>query len=110
MRVECLRTLDRLRLTAGFPEEDLATARAAALTLLDAINLVELSPEILDRAEEQFPTLLATLDALHLATALLWQKSEGRVLDAFLTHDPALGRAARAMGMTVLGCAEEHAR
>ena len=40
-----------------------------ARELLDALDLVELSPMVLTRALEPFPRPVRTLDALHLATA-----------------------------------------
>ena len=40
----------------------------AARELLDALDLVELSPVVLIRALEPFPRPVRTLDALHLAT------------------------------------------
>ena len=40
-----------------------------ARELLDALDLVELSPVVLTRALEPFPRPVRTLDALHLATA-----------------------------------------
>jgi len=68
--VECLRTLDRLRLRGAITDRDLSIRR--------------------------------TLDAIHLATAMLWRESSSADL-AFATHDAALGTAARASGFTVLG-------
>ena len=48
------------------------------------------------------PTGLGSLDAIHLASALLWKDAMG--LDAIMaTHDDALGLAARAYGFKVLG-------
>jgi hypothetical protein len=45
---------------------------------------------------------LGTLDALHLATALLWREKEGKDL-VMAAHDTALGLAARASGLRVFG-------
>lgn len=47
-------------------------------------------------------TELGTLDAIHLASALLWQEASGIDL-AMTTHDKALGVAALAHGLKVLG-------
>jgi hypothetical protein len=43
-----------------------------------------------------------TLDALHLATALVWRDRMGP-LAVMATHDTALGLAARAFGFEVVG-------
>jgi hypothetical protein len=47
------------------------------------------------------PTELGTLDAIHLATALLWEGASTELVMA--THDPALGTSARAFGLRVVG-------
>jgi len=100
--VECLRTLDRLRLRAGLTDEELARRREAVHDLLDAVERVELSTPVLRRASQPFPTALGTLDALHLATALLYRDETGLDL-VMATHDEALARAARASGLKVPG-------
>ncbi len=48
------------------------------------------------------PTELGTLDAIHLATALLWRELTG-ISPIVTTHDGALAVAARAHGFTALG-------
>jgi hypothetical protein len=48
------------------------------------------------------PMPLGTLDALHLATALTWHDRMGP-LPILVTHDTALGLAARAFGFDVRG-------
>jgi hypothetical protein len=48
------------------------------------------------------PVPLGTLDAIHLATALLWR--ETREMDLVLAnHDRALAAASRASGLRVAG-------
>jgi hypothetical protein len=56
----------------------------------------------LARASEPFPTALGTLDALHLATALVWRERTRQTL-VMATHDPGLGLAARSFGIEVRG-------
>jgi hypothetical protein len=48
------------------------------------------------------PMPLGTLDAMHLATALIWRDRVGP-LSAIATHDSMLGTAALAFGFDVLG-------
>jgi hypothetical protein len=48
------------------------------------------------------PALMGTLDAIHLATALVWRDRTGREL-VMATHNSGLAAAARAFGMRVLG-------
>ena len=100
--VECLRTLDR-RLRQGLLDpEDLADRRGLVLRLLERMDRVDVSPAVLRRAADPFPTPLGTLDAIHLATAILWR--EGRTEAPVLaTHDGRLATAARATGFATAG-------
>jgi uncharacterized protein len=99
---ECLRTLDRLRLRANIPDREVATLRATILSLIASLEIVEISGVVLDRAAQPMPTQLGTLDAIHLATALLWAESTGVEL-VMATHDVALALGARAHGLAVNG-------
>jgi predicted nucleic acid-binding protein len=99
---ESLRTLDRLRLRADLADVEVASRRATILRLIASLELVEVDAVVLDRAAQPMPTELGTLDAIHLATALLW-KEMSRVDLVMATHDDALGLAAQAHGLTTLG-------
>jgi predicted nucleic acid-binding protein len=99
---ESLRTLDRLRLRANLPDTEVASRRAAILQLIASLELVEIDAVILDRAAQPMPTELGTLDAIHLASALLWKEMSQAELTV-ATHDGALGLAARAHGLPVVG-------
>ena len=100
--VESLSSLDRLRLRATLSDEEVATRRAAILSLIASLEVVELEAAVLDRASQPMPTELGTLDAIHLATALLWKEMTG-VDITMATHDEALGLGARAHGLAVIG-------
>jgi predicted nucleic acid-binding protein len=100
---ECLRALDRLRLRAPLSDSDVAARRSTILSLIASIDeLVSVDEAVLRRAGEPMPTSMGTLDAVHLATALLWKESESADL-VMATHDAALALAARAHGMPVVG-------
>jgi predicted nucleic acid-binding protein len=100
--VESLRTVDRLRAINALSTENAAARRAVVGEWLESIDLVTLQRPILARASEPFPTPLGTLDALHLATALVWRERTGEPL-VMATHDDALAVAARSFGFEVLG-------
>lgn len=103
VEVECLRTLDRLRIVESIPEADIAVRREAIYRIMDALEVVEPSRIILSRAAQPLPTTLGTLDAIHLATALVWREYSGE--DPLMaTHDLALATAARSVGLRVIGC------
>jgi predicted nucleic acid-binding protein len=99
---ESLRTLDRLRLRAKLSHAEVANRRAKILELIASLQLVELDTTVLERAAHPMPTELGTLDAIHLATALLWRELSRADL-TMATHDSALGLAARAYGLPVVG-------
>jgi predicted nucleic acid-binding protein len=99
---ECLRTLDRLRLQAKLPDKEVAARRANILALVAPLEIVEVDAAVLDRAAQPMPTALGTLDAIHLATALLWRETRGEDL-VMATHDGALALGAQAHGLTVIG-------
>jgi hypothetical protein len=102
VEVECLRTLDRFRHRTGMSDPDLAERREAIHRSLERFTVVDVSPDVLARAGEPFPTLLGTLDSIHLASALLWRERTREAL-VFATHDEALAIAARAHGFEVVG-------
>jgi predicted nucleic acid-binding protein len=101
LAVEALRTIDRLRLQGALSVEEAASRRQLATEWLEAVDLVLLQRPILARASEPLPTPLGTLDALHLATALVWRDRMRQSL-TMATHDRDLGLAARSFGMDVL--------
>ncbi len=101
--VECLRTLDRLARSGSLRRAALVDRRADMARLLEGLELVHLSRLVLARAAQPFPVPLGTLDALHLATALLWRETREPAL-VLATHDEALGAAGRSMGLEVIGC------
>jgi predicted nucleic acid-binding protein len=100
--VESPRTIDRLRLQGSLTTEESAARVRAVNDWLEAIDLVLLRPPVLSRAGEPMPMPLGTLDALHLATALIWRDRMGP-LPTMATHDTALGLAAQVFGFEVRG-------
>jgi predicted nucleic acid-binding protein len=102
VRTESLRALDRLRLRGTLTDEEIAMRRATVLAFVGALDVVEIDATVLDRAAQPMPTEVATLDAIHLATALLWREMTDADL-VMATHDGALALAARAHGLSVVG-------
>ncbi len=102
VRTECLRTLDRLRRRSGISDADVARRREAILRLISSLELAEVDSNVLDRAAQPMPIELGTLDAIHLATALLWKELTRTEL-IMATHDTALALGAQAHGLPVIG-------
>ena len=102
LAVESQRTLDRLRLQGALDAGEAADRRRAVNEWLEATDLVLLRAPVLTRACEPMPVPLGTLDAVHLATALVWRDRMGVPL-VVATHDATLATAARAYGFDVQG-------
>jgi len=88
LRTELLRATRR-----GAPEQ-MPRARA----VLDSITLLSVPTETFERAAELEPSLLRTLDAVHLAAAL----ELGDELDGIITYDDRLSDAAALLGVAVI--------
>ncbi len=107
-RIEALRTIDRARIELRLPDTAVAERRALVLGTLDGFHLAHLDGVVLDRAAEPFPTLVRTLDAIHLATAVLSRAEHPGLV--FATHDEAQATAARSLGFDVIGAPSRLAR
>jgi predicted nucleic acid-binding protein len=99
---ECLRTLDRFRLRAQLSDHELARRREMVFRILERTEVIDVTAAVLARAAQPLPTELGTMDAIHLATALLWREHTGADV-VMATHDAALATAARASGLVVVG-------
>ena len=90
---DLLRT-EALRAARRHSPEALLRTRAA----LETVALVAVTADICERAAELDPSILRSLDALHLATAL----ALGDDLEAVVTYDERLAAACSAHGVPVL--------
>jgi len=102
LAVESCRAIDRLRLQGALTTEEAAVRLEAIREWIEAVDLVLLRPPVLSRASDPLPTPLGTLDALHLATALVWRDRKQERL-TIATHDGAFALAARTFGFEVVG-------
>ena len=100
-RVEALRTVDRLRLTHEISDREVAELVRDIQIAHETFAIHPVTSQILQRASETFPTVVGTLDAIHLATALAIREIE--TVDVLLTHDSQLATAARSLGFEVMG-------
>ena len=103
-RLEALRTVDRLRLTHEISDTEVAELVREIQITHETFAIHPLANQIFQRASETFPTVVGTLNAIHLATALSIRDIEK--LDLLLTHDSQLGTAARSLGFEVMGIDE----
>lgn len=88
LRVE----LSRLALRAGLIEH--------ADQLLSGVALLPLDEAVLDAAETVQPASVATLDAIHLVTAL--RLADEALIDTVMTYDTRLAEGAQEQGLSVV--------
>ena len=88
LRTEALRTARR-----HSPE-----ALLQARTLLDGVALMAVTADVCERAAELDPAILRSLDALHLASALML----GDSLEGVVTYDARFASACAAIGIPVV--------
>jgi predicted nucleic acid-binding protein len=100
--VEARRVIDRLRLQAALDDDELADAHHDLSRIERAVGAIPLTRPVLHRAALPMPTVVKTLDAIHLASALLVRERRAPTL-TFATHDPQQARAARALGFECTG-------
>jgi len=98
---EALRVVDRTRLMAGINDQQVAQLRRDIDVIHEVFHILPVSERIMTRAGDAFPTVVGTLDAIHLASAIQLRETIG--LDVFLTHDVQLATAANASGFVVQG-------
>jgi len=104
-RLECLRTIDRVRLNPAMNAERLTKVTQHTETILGRMDLLQLTPGVLSLAASPFTIPVRTLDAIHLASAMLYRSSQPddeRPI-YFATFDKELADAARAVNFDVLG-------
>lgn len=100
--MEARRAIDRLRLESALDDSGVARAHQELARIEESLHLVGLTRTVLRRAAEPMPTILRTLDALHLASAILLRESVGPEL-VFATHDTRQTTAAQALGFRCIG-------
>ena len=100
-RVEALRTVDRVRLAHEISDTEVAELVRDIQIIHETSAIHPVTNQIFKRASETFPTVVGTLDAIHLATALSIREIQH--VDFLLTHDSQLAIAARSLGFEVMG-------
>ena len=98
--IEVGRVIDRCRLVGQVDDDDVVTLHQEATRILRSVDVLAMTEPILQRAALAMPTVVGTLDAIHLATAL----ELGRYIDdpvVLATHDVQLARG----GLAVIGAA-----
>jgi len=74
-----------------------------AREVLDSLVLLQVTTDMFEAAAHLDPTVLRTLDAIHIAAAL----TLGDELEAIVAYDERLAQAAQALGIRVIAPATE---
>lgn len=96
--IECHRVLQRYRLEGQITDGELQEATTYLNQLCAGLTLFDMTPHVKRRASQAFPTVIGTLDALHLSTAILWAELDPEPL-ALFTVDAQLRTCAQAVGL-----------
>lgn len=99
--LECTRSLLRARVAARISAADERAATGVLDAAVHAWHILDISDEVLERAGRPFPhEPVRSLDAVHLASALMLQDAVGSV--QLLSLDDRIRRNASALGMTTV--------
>jgi hypothetical protein len=99
--IECQRVLQRERMAGHLNDSEYSESVVLLEALLDRASIIELGPAVKRRAGGPFPTVIGTLDAIHLARALLSEGSEAGSELVILTYDAKLALCASSLGVRV---------
>jgi len=102
MGVEVRRSIDRLRLDQALDDQGVAAAARELGRVEREIGRIRLSRRVLHRASLPMATAVKTLDAIHLASALLFQERRSAPV-VFASHDFQQSLAATALGFSCIG-------
>jgi uncharacterized protein len=102
LSIECRRAIDRFRLDGRFDDKQLAQATDELSRIERSLRRIRLGASIVREASKSMPTIVTTLDAIHLATAIVLRDRRGIDL-IFATHDDQQATAARALGFQIVG-------
>ena len=98
--IESMRVAQRLRLDGALSDTDLAEAVSRIVTFYSSFRVYLLDNEIKQVAAGPFPTVIGTLDALHLACARRCARHyPGETLLVY-SYDTQMNLCARALGFS----------
>jgi hypothetical protein len=106
IEIEVPRALDRLRRMGELADDAAAHAAARSREALRTFRLMEMDPAVRLRAGGPFAVPIRSLDAIHLASALLWHEANPDEELVMATHDERVAKAAYAHGLGVIGWPE----
>jgi hypothetical protein len=82
-------------------KEGFITARERLEEIMGTVSLIALSSSVKKRAMDAFPVSIKTLDALHIASLLIFNDVRPEETVLVFSFDSGMNRFANALGFTV---------
>ncbi len=100
LEIECRRVFHRYRMDGNIDDDGLLQAFTRLHEILTGISIIALSRTVKNRAMGPFPVSIKTLDALHLASALIFAESREDKPLLIFSHDIGMNRCARLLNFS----------
>jgi len=100
LEIECRRVLHRYRMQGNLDDSSYIEALERLEKVITGVSILILSSKVKKRASEAFPIIIKTLDALHLASALMFQAARPAESLLIFSYDAGMNRCTRALGLT----------
>ena len=100
LETESRRVIHRYRMDGEIDDEGFVQANGRMTAVLSGISLLALSSAVKKRAMGAFPVRVKTLDALHLASALVFSDTAPEQDVIIFSFDAAMNRCAYALGFS----------
>jgi len=102
MVIECNRVIDRYRLENILSDAQIATAKEYLHNIIEGMYILDITHSIKARASDAFPTVVGTLDALHISTAVIWREESGINDFSIVSHEKQMNVCAKALGFKII--------
>ncbi|HPB80717.1 MAG TPA: PIN domain-containing protein [Spirochaetota bacterium] len=100
--IECNRVIDRYRLENILTDSQVASAKDFLKKIIEGIYIIGINESIKARAADTFPTIIGTLDAIHVSTAIVWQEYENNEEMTIVSHDRQMNICVKALGYHII--------
>ncbi|HDQ13806.1 MAG TPA: PIN domain-containing protein [Sediminispirochaeta sp.] len=100
LEIESRRVIHRYRIDGEIDDEGFVKANTRLNEILSGISLLALSSAVKKRAMGAFPVHVKTLDALHIASALVYTDTSPEQTVLIFSYETGLNRCAYALGFT----------
>ena len=99
LEIECRRVLHRYRMQGNLDDSRYIEALERLERVIAGVSILLLSLKVKKRASEAFPIIIKTLNALHLASALMFQAARPAEYLLIFSYDVGMNRCAKALGL-----------